>query len=116
MTTQTASPVIVHAVRIIGTDFVEYSAYSLGDVTDAHGYRDFSTIQSFNGRYYGRIGTRRISAEIEAMAGGSPERVAAAHAHSAAEYAQAYAAIEAAFPETVNGRHVMGTISVTVRQ
>jgi hypothetical protein len=102
----------VHATHIIGTDIVDYTAWTTGDPMDAHGYRHYSEWQSFDGRFYGRIGSRRIPATIEAMVGGSPERVEAAHAHSAAQYEEAYAMIVAAFPHTANGRRSMGRITV----
>ena len=109
MTQHTEGQIIVHAVRIIGTPTIVFSAYRY-----RHNYGDHSTIQSFNGRFYGRVGTQRIPAEIEAMAPGSDERIAAVRAWHEAEYAIAYDAIVAQFPSAGEGRRSMGEISVQV--
>lgn len=102
---------VVNRYRIIGTDIYVYAVYAYAD---GKAWRDYSTHQTFDGRSYGRVGTRRIGPDIEAMAG--DERIAAAHAHSAAQYDEAYAAIVAHYPEAAGGHRSMGQITVAEAQ
>jgi len=108
--TPTAGQVKVHAVRIIGTRLVVYSAYEYGDGTT----RTHSTVQNFNGRYWGRIGCASLPAELDALPARSDERWAAVRTWQASEYERAYAAIVATFPAAADGRRSMGDITVEV--
>lgn len=71
-----------------------FEAYEPSAVMGKH-----HVITTFDGAWYGQIGSRFIPAEIEALRGGSPERLAACDAYRAAQRAEAYALIREAFPE-----------------
>lgn len=61
-----------------------------------------------SGRRYewlGRLGTRALTPEIDALRGGSPERIAACDAYRAAQHAVAVAAIVECFPEAAEAAH-----------
>lgn len=52
------------------------------------------------GVWYGQIGSRRLPPEIEALKGGSAERIAACEKWWAAQVVEAHELIHRAFPET----------------
>ncbi len=74
--------------RIMGTSTTVYEAYEPSSVAGNH-----STITTIDGEWFGKIATRRLPAEINAMPIGL-ERSAAVDAFHKARYAEAYAAIE----------------------
>ena len=82
------SEVKVTGQRIMGTSTTVYEAYEPSSVAGNH-----STITMIDGEWYGKIATRRLPADINAMPIG-PERSAAVDAFHKARYAEAYAAIE----------------------
>ncbi len=84
-----------------------FSAWEPSEIMGPHG-----TITFVGGECYGRVGTRQIGPEIEAMRGGSPERCAACDAHREAQYTEAYQAILAEYPEAAFGRPDLGEIEV----
>jgi hypothetical protein len=106
--------VTIKSTKIIGTTITVYSAYEPA----AHGLPgagwDHSTLTSEDGSdgFLGRIGTRRLPAELEALPAYSDERLAAVGAWQEAQYREAYALILAAHPEAIDGRRSMGEIEV----
>lgn len=83
---------------------------------DASGWRH-SSLTMRGTAWLGKVGTVRLPAEIDAIPfdGLDGERVRRVHAWQAAEYARAYAAIEAAFPEASNvERRDMGEIDLYI--
>jgi hypothetical protein len=100
---QLAGGVIAEKFNIIGTA-VEVA--KVWEPREGH-----STITSFDGAWYGQIGTERLPAELETLPCGD-ERYAAVKNWQAAKYARAYALILQAFPEMEGGRYDMGDITV----
>ena len=77
----------VHRYTIIGTAIERVEVY---EPYDGH-----STIMHFDGRRFGQIGTRPIPARIEAMVGGSADRIAACAEWHRQQDVEAAAIIEA---------------------
>lgn len=99
---------LIQRTRIIGTKIVAFTAWEVD-----HG--DHSTITHVGGVRYGRVGTTRIPAELDALRPGSDERYERVHAFIAADRERAYEAILAACPEARDGRRDgMGEIEVIV--
>lgn len=88
------SGIVCEAMVMMGGDHVHLSAWEAGLL-----FGDHSTVTTFDGNWYGKIGTERISPEIEALKGGSPERIAACDRHRAYHCERARIAIAEAFPE-----------------
>lgn len=96
----------VKRTRIIGTDQVVYTAW---EPYDRHG-----TMTTIDGKLYGRIGTRPLTAELDALPRGTRERVLAVDSYHRAQYGEAYDAIVAAYPEAgMDGVYGMGEIMRT---
>lgn len=96
----------VHKYAILGTTVVCYEAYepyAHGFDADGHYYRSHSTITSRDdvaeGGWLGDVTTRDLPPEIEALPGGSDERVRAVRAWYDANRAVARQMILAAFPQ-----------------
>jgi hypothetical protein len=97
----TATGVVVKRTRIIGTATVIYDAWEptrLMDATDGH-----STICSGSdcarAGWLGRVGTKRLPRELDALPANSTERLLAVRSWHAQEYDRAHAAILDAYPE-----------------
>lgn len=71
-----------------------------------------STIRHIEGRPFGRIGTERLPAELDALPPRSEERYAAVKAWHAARYERAYAMIESAYPAAIGGHRSMGEVRI----
>lgn len=103
------SKIIVEKTRIIGTKCDVYSAWEVD-----HG--DHSTIQHIDGVRYGRVGTRRLPAELEALPARTQERSDAVRAFHAKQYQEAYLAIYEKHPEVYSlaklENHDMGEITI----
>ena len=99
---------VVNAYRIIATDFVVIQAC---EPCNGH-----STLQTFDGKSYGRIGSRKLPHDIDLLPGMSEERYVAVKAWHDREYQEAYDTIEALFPEVKGMVQVrgMGEIEVVV--
>ena len=97
--------------EIIGTRMVVLSAWEpsvrLGSITHGH-----ATITTLDGACYGRIGTRRLPAELEALPAMSAVRSAAVGAWQQAQYGEAVAAILAQYPGAIDGVTSMGEITI----
>ena len=91
----------------IGT-YRSYSAWEPGKISGTH-----STITHLEDGWYGRIGTRWLPAELEALPGGSDERIAKVHAWQADQYTEAYIAIREQVEVPGSARYSMGEISWT---
>lgn len=106
----------VNAGRIIGTPHVVFSCYE-----PARGYESHSSFLTINGQHMGRVGTRRLPPEIDALPGPyvygvadeGAARMAAVDRWHRDQYEECYRAICAAFPEACDGRRSSGEISVT---
>jgi hypothetical protein len=107
---QIANGLIVERYNIIGTRRWVYDAW---EPSERNGEMPFShsTIRTVDGRWMGRIGTRRLPAELEALPAYSSERARAVGAFHEAQYEEAYAAIIAAFPAAEHGCRSMGEIA-----
>ena len=91
---------------IIGTDALIYSAW---EPDTGH-----STITRIDDQRVGRVGTRRLTSELDALPARSAERYSAVDSWHADQYTAAYAAIESAFPESAGGTHSMGEVTTHV--
>lgn len=106
---RTVGEIVVTRVRIAGTRCLVYSAWEPSQDGTYH-----STITHRGAVRYGRVGTRGIPAELDALPYGA-ERARRVRAWYDADYARAYPLIEAAFPEAALGeRRGMGEIEVFV--
>ena len=85
--------------RIIGATSDVYAVWEPSSIMGNH-----HEITSFNAQWYGRIGTRNISAEVDTLPPGS-ERFAAVRQHYQNQYEEAYAAILSKYPELANVPH-----------
>jgi hypothetical protein len=102
---------VVSQCRISGTRLHVFSAWkrAAGFLSCGH-----QTITHIGADLYGRMGTERPGAEVAHLPAMSDERVAAVTAWYAARCADAYAAIDAAFPEIAGaGIRVAGTIELS---
>lgn len=96
---------IVKRYQIIGTDTHVHGVWERMGGMGSH-----STITTVNGEWYGRIGTRRLPAWMDALPAMSAERSRIVGEWHDAQYAQAYEMILAAFPELIPTRKSMGEI------
>ena len=104
------------AYRIIGTPHVVFDCYE-----PARGYESHSSFRTVDGRNMGRVGTRRLPAEIDALPGpytyGATDRgaarLAAVNRWHEGQYEECYRAICAAFPEACDGKRRSGEIEIT---
>lgn len=96
---------IVKRTNIITTDMYVYSVWEPSAVMGRH-----STITTFDGVWFGQIGTRPLPANIESLSG--PKRYEAVKAFHAAQYQEAHALIREVFPEAREGRTFMGEIEL----
>lgn len=101
----------VSRYTICTTTTVIYEAAEDAQPFDSHSY--YPSLGRLDGRWYGTVTSRRLPDELEAMKGGSPERIAAVREFQNARQEEAYAAILAAFPETMTGKRRSGEISMT---
>lgn len=85
--------IVIQKYRIIGTESVIHVAYERSSVLGAH-----ASISFIGDECFGRIGTKRPPAEIDALPAG-PERIARVGEWYEAEYQRAYTAILTAHPE-----------------
>jgi hypothetical protein len=103
--TRKAGNVTVTRSRVLGTACYVYTAWEPSSAT-GHG-----TVTTIDGAWHGEIGSRRAPEAALALPVG-PARWAALDADRAAQYAEAHAAIVAAFPEAAEGTRENGRISV----
>lgn len=99
------SEVKVSSHRIIGTGFRVLGAY------EPSFYSQHTAIQTIDGRVFGQIGTRKLSAELSALPY-DRKRFDAVGAWHEAQYQEAYRAIIAKHPEASNGIRSMGQITI----
>jgi hypothetical protein len=101
----------VQKTKIIGTDCTVFSAWAPDTDRLAAPYGAFSTFTHFDGERWGRIGTERLPAELDALPRGE-DRIAAVRRFHEGRYAAAYQAIEEVFPflRNAKARASMGEI------
>lgn len=104
MTTNTN--ITIHKTR----GFAGYVAYSAWEPYAGH-----STLMHIDGVRVGRVGCRPLPTELDALPAGSDERYARVKAWYAAQYAEAYAAIEDAHPGAAGADRDMGEITISLR-
>jgi hypothetical protein len=97
---------LVYRFRVLGTRMTVYAVYE-----PTYNGADHGTVTTFHGRWYGRVGTRRIPPEIQALPLGE-ERTRAVEAHYSQQYELAYQVILRAFPEAADGEREAGEIVV----
>jgi hypothetical protein len=90
----------VHKVSIIGTDFVDYSVWEPTPKRLPHAHH---TITHHGDLFLGDITTREIPGWMEALKGGSPERIRAVTGWYDANKAEARVLILATFPHDFDG-------------
>lgn len=100
---------IITRTQIIGTDIAIYEAYEPTSWGFAGAPRH-SSITRIDGRTYGRIGTRDLPEELEALPRGE-ERYELVRAWQRTEDERAYVAIIAAHPSLTNARRSSGSIT-----
>lgn len=98
------SGIKVQRTEIIGGG-VTYSAWAPSSLTGNHG-----TISTIDGAWYGRLGTERLPADLEALPAMTEQRSTAVRAWQNTRYEAAYEAILEAFPGAFGGRRTMGSI------
>jgi hypothetical protein len=72
------------------------------------------TIETVEGRQYGRIGSQDLPAELDALKPMSDERYTRVHAWIESENRRSYASIHEAFPEAHNGVEHDGEVNEIV--
>lgn len=90
--------------QIIGTTTWVFDVYEP--------YAGHSTFSHFDGVRWGRVGTRPLTPELDAIPPMSDARIAAVQAFHTAQYDEAYDAIVAKFPEAWEGTRSMGSIDL----
>lgn len=103
---------VIQKTRIIGMNLDVYSAW---EPTEDHAHSTITTFEDY-GPWYGRVATRRLTPELDALPAMSRERSEAVGRWHEAQYEEAYALILAAFPEAANGRRSSGHIDCTNAQ
>jgi hypothetical protein len=88
------------------------------DLVTGHSTITSTCVDDVEGGWWGRLGTDRLPADLDALPAMSDERIAAVVAWHDALYATAYALIRRAFPELneVGARESMGEITTTGRE
>ena len=103
---------MVHRTPILCSTTVVFSVWERGTLCTTH-----SSITSDEQGWLGRLGTRRLPAELEALPAGD-ERSTRVRAFHAEQYEAAYAAIVAEYgekePAVLAGRRSMGEIEIQV--
>lgn len=105
-------PVRVEKSRILATDDVCYTVWVPCDGPMGR----FATLTTLEGVWYGRVGTDRLTPDLDKLKPGSDERIVKVREFMEKRYAVAYEAILLAFPEARDGRRSMGEITVTVKK
>jgi len=98
---------VIKKYSVAGTDLIVYEVYEPSALMGPHG-----TVTSIEGKWYGRVGTRRPPPELEALPAGSEERFRAVGKWYEGQYEEAYKLITEAFPEAQGGRRSMGEITL----
>lgn len=112
--TESLATIIVRRLRILTTNLVVFTAWQRCDSLFDAGQK-FSTITEIDGDYFGRLGTERLPAELEALAPRSAERWDRVTAWQHERYEASHQAILAAEPDARDGwRSSMGEITITV--
>lgn len=109
--TRQVGEIKVRATRILGTSAVVLSAWVPGKLCGEH-----HTVTTFGDDWYGRVGTERLPAELDALRG--EERSRAVRAWQERKYLAAYKLIGEAFPELdariAAGRWAMGEVEIEI--
>lgn len=99
-----ANGLTVEKYNIIGTAVWVYGAWEPSECPGNGLMHGHSTVQYTETGVIGQVGTRRLTPELDALKPYSQERLDAVRSYHEAQYAEAHAAILAAFPETAEGR------------
>ena len=95
--------------KIIGANIEVLSAWEAEIGQDGFSHSSITTI---DGRWFGRIGTRRLPDHMEAMTPFSDERAEAVGQWHRQQYQEAYNAIVEKYPEALSGKFSMGEITI----
>ena len=116
------SGVVVVRYRIIGTSMVIHKAYEptvLSGLNWEEGKPAHSSLTSFDeyrhehGVFYGEVGSRRLTPELDSLPAMTQERSEAVKAYHRTNYARAFDSILAAFPDARHGVWRDGEIVIT---
>lgn len=115
-TTVRVGDLYVHAYRIIGTPHVIFECYER-----TRAYSTHSSFLTIDGKHMGRVGTRALPPEIDALPGPytpgvsdqGAARLAAVKRFQRDQYEECYRAILETFPEAAHGKRRDGEIEVT---
>ena len=77
-------------------------------------YAGHSSFSHFDGERWGRVGTRPLTPELEALRPMTDERIKAVQDFHRAQYFEAYVAITVEFDEAAVGTRMMGSIELTM--
>lgn len=102
---------LVQRYKIIGTELEVFEAWERETGKTGTSFFSHSTITTIDGQWYGRVGTRCLPADVEALAPGSDERIARVRDWHQRQAQQAHESIIAAHPVAAWGeRKDDGTI------
>jgi hypothetical protein len=100
----------IRRTQIIGSPSVIYTAYEPSVLFAREPGEGHSSTMTLDGRAMGKIGTRRLPADLDALPAYSAERSRAVGEFHRRQYEEAYSLIERAFPEARHGRRRDGEI------
>ncbi|MBA7608583.1 hypothetical protein ES703_15761 [subsurface metagenome] len=98
---------VVKKYSVATTNLIVYEAWEPSAIMGRH-----TSITSIDSEWYGRIGTRYLSPELEKLPAGSEERLRAVGKWHHEQYEEAYKLIIQAFPEAEGGKRSMGEITL----
>jgi hypothetical protein len=101
---------LVWRFRILGTTTWVHQAWAPIEQLFGAGY---ATLTHAEGRWWGKLGTERLTPALDALPARSVERSRAVRAWQEARAEAAYPLIVRAFPETASGYRSQGEISLT---
>lgn len=97
---------VVKKYSVAATDLLVYDAWEPSAIMGRH-----STITTIEGRWYGRVGTRYLTPDVEALPPGDERSRVVGKWHED-QYEEAYRLIIQAFPEATAGKRSMGEITL----
>lgn len=99
--------IIFHRIKEVPFDYVTFVAYEPSSFMGPH-----SSIFSIEGQWFGKIGSRELPEELDALPARSEKRSKAVKTWQEAQYQEAYDAILAENPEAAEGSRLMGEITI----
>ncbi len=99
--------IVSHRIKEANFDYVTLVAYEPSSFMGPH-----SSIFSIDDQWFGKIGSRELPEDLEALPARSEKRSKAVKTWQMAQYKEAYDAIIAEHPEAVEGSRLMGDITI----